>query len=81
MSTKQLWPSILILAGVLAAYYISIALNGGAAAQAAFNSADPLLASAPGFVTQPLKAARFQPLKPEMRYILVSIQAFAFTNG
>ena len=28
VSTKQLWPSILILAGVLGAYYISIALNG-----------------------------------------------------
>ena len=28
VSTKQLWPSILILAGVLAAYYITIALNG-----------------------------------------------------
>jgi len=28
VSTKQLWPSILILAGVLGVYYFSVALNG-----------------------------------------------------
>jgi len=28
VSTTQLWPSILILAGVLAVYYVSVALNG-----------------------------------------------------
>jgi hypothetical protein len=28
VSTTQLWPSILILAGVLAVYYFSVALNG-----------------------------------------------------